>query len=148
MSLSSGEAETYGVTKACSRALGMRFVAVDMGLGLHGPLSLEVDTDSSAAHRRGSGKIRHLEAGCLWIQQAIASGKIAALVRAPGMLNEPDIFTKGVGRQDLQRHLKSLRVEVGAELSDPGGFLAPQRSSAQAQFEPNAVFAVAGRTGL
>ena len=121
VSLSSGEAETYGVTKACSRALGMKYLAVDLGFELHRPQSLEVGTDSSAAmgvsQRRGSGNIRHLEAGCLWIQQAIASGRISALVKVPGKLNEPDILTKGVGRQDLQKHLKSLRVEIRSERS-------------------------------
>ena len=89
MSRSSGEAETGKVTEACSEALSMRFVATDMGFELHAQPSLEVGTDSSAAHRRRSGKVQDLEAAwCLWILQAIACGKIAVLVKAPGKLNE------------------------------------------------------------
>ena len=49
VSLSSGEAETYGVTQAFSRATGMRDLANDLGFERHGELSLEVQTDSSAA---------------------------------------------------------------------------------------------------
>ena len=75
VSLSSGEAENYGVTNAFSRAIGMRNLANDLGFERYGELSLEVQTDSSAAlaicQRRGCGRIRHLEAGCLWIQAAL-----------------------------------------------------------------------------
>ena len=64
VSLSSGEAETYGVTKCFSRAIGMRNLAYDLGFERYGELSLEVQTDSSAAlaicQRRGCGRIRHL----------------------------------------------------------------------------------------
>ena len=42
VSLSSGEAETYGVTKAFSRAIGMRNLAYDVGFERYGELSLEV----------------------------------------------------------------------------------------------------------
>ena len=41
VSLSSGEAETYCVTKACSWALGTKFLAVDLGFELHGTLRLK-----------------------------------------------------------------------------------------------------------
>ena len=42
VSLSSGEAETYGVTKAFSRATGVRNLANDLGFERYGELSLEV----------------------------------------------------------------------------------------------------------
>ena len=86
VSLSSGEAETYGVTKAFSRAIGMRNLANDLGFERYGELSLEVQTDSSAAlaicQRRGCGRIRHLEAGCLWIQAALASERVNQLTKS------------------------------------------------------------------
>ena len=54
---SSSEAETFGVTKAFSRAIGMRNLAYDLGFERYGELSLEVQTDSSAplaiCQRRG-----------------------------------------------------------------------------------------------
>ena len=111
VSLSSGEAGTYGVTKAFSRAIGMRNLANDLDFERYGELSLEVQTDSSAAlaicQRRGCGRIRHLEAGCLWIQAALASKRVNQLTdkhllamrleirndraqEVPQWLNEPD----------------------------------------------------------
>ena len=85
VSLSSGEAETYGVTKAFSRAIGMRNLANDLGFGRYGEWSLEVQTDSSAAlaicQRRGCGRTRHLEAGCFWIQAAMASKRVNQLTK-------------------------------------------------------------------
>ena len=104
VSLSSGGAETYGVTKAFSRAIGMRSLAYDLGFERYGELSLEVQTDSSAAlaicQRRGCGRIRHLEVGCLWIQAALASKRVNQLTKVPGAKNTADILTKSVSRRD------------------------------------------------
>ena len=116
VSLSSGEAETYGVTKAFSRAIGMRNLANDLGFEGYGELSLEVQTDSSAAlaicQRRGCGRIRHLEAGCLWIQAALASKRVNQLTKVLGAKNTADILTKSVSRRDLDKHLLALRLEI------------------------------------
>ena len=116
VSLSSGEAETYGVTKAFSRAIGMRNLANDLGFERYGELSLEVQTDSSAAlaicQRRGCGRIRHLEAGCLWIQAALASKRVNQLTKVPGAKNTADILTKSVSRRDLDKHLLAMRLEI------------------------------------
>ena len=79
VSLSSGEAEVYGLTKVCSRAIGLRHLAMVLGYMRHGPLPLEVGTDSAAAKgiasRRG------------WIQAALQTRKIEALVKMPGNRN-------------------------------------------------------------
>ena len=116
VSLSSGEAETYGVTKAFSRAIGMRNLAYDLGFERYGEWSLEVQTDSSAAlaicQRRGCGRIRHLEAGCLWIQAALASKRVNQLTKVPGAKNTADILTKSVNRRDLDKHLLAMRLEI------------------------------------
>ena len=113
VSLSSGEAETYGLTKACSRALGFKNLARDLGFG---SVSLEVCCDSSAAigvaERRGAGKIRHLEAGCLWIQQALKSRSIDRLTKIPGPRNTSDICTKGVPAPVLAKHLAAMSLSI------------------------------------
>ena len=60
-----------------------------LGFELQDQLSLEVEADSSAARSRGSGEVWHLEAAeCLWIPQAIASDKVAVLVKGARELNE------------------------------------------------------------
>ena len=119
VSLSSAESETYGLTKTCSRAIGTRNLAADLGFGRHGPLRLIVGTDSSSAlaisQRRGTGKIRHLEAGCLWIQDVVRLKRIDEIIKILGAKNCADLMTKGVTREDLAKHLASMCLVVSNE---------------------------------
>ena len=67
ISLSSGEAEYYGVVKATSVALGMQAMLQDMGISP----TIHVYTDAEAARgiatRRGLGRTRHIEVHYLWV---------------------------------------------------------------------------------
>ena len=91
-------------------------MATDLGFDKYGALDLEVQTNSSSAlaicQRRGSGKIRHLEAGCLWIQAALANKRVQRLTKVPGKHNTADILTKGVPRADLVKHLATMLLQV------------------------------------
>ena len=82
-----------------------------------GELSLEVQTDSSAAlaicQRRGCGRIRHLEAGCLWIQAALSSKRVNQLTKVPGAKNTADILTKSVSLT------RSGQASAGNATGDP-----------------------------
>ena len=73
VSLSSGEAEFYGVVRASGQGLGYQALLRDLGVDL----PLRVWTDSSAsigiASRQGLGKLRQLDTHTLWVQQAIRS---------------------------------------------------------------------------
>ena len=77
VSLSSGEAELYGVVKGASEALGMQSIAADLGINAQ----VHIKTDSSAAigicSRQGLGRLRHIDTHTLWIQQAVRSKRIA-----------------------------------------------------------------------
>ena len=61
VSLSSGEAEFYGVVRASGAALGQQSLFADLNV----PLNVRVWTDSSAAMgictRQGLGKLRHID---------------------------------------------------------------------------------------
>ena len=74
-SLSSGEAEYYGIVKGASIGLGLRIMMRDFGVDM----TIRINTDASAAkgiaRRRGLSKVRHIEVNQLWIQDRIASGK-------------------------------------------------------------------------
>ena len=74
MTLSSGEAEFYGVVKASGAALGQQSLLRDLGVDL----PVRVWTDSRAAlgicSRSGLGKLRHLETHTLWVQAKIRTG--------------------------------------------------------------------------
>ena len=66
--------------KTVSRAIGTLRLARDLGLHHFGDLSCVVLTDSASAKgtasRRGTGRIRHLETGALWIQAVVQSGRV------------------------------------------------------------------------
>ena len=101
----------------CARSLGTRQLALDLGFGRHGPLGLQISTDSTTAigvaSRRGSGKIRHIETGCLWIQAALLAGPFK-LLKCLGKVNPGDLMTKGLSGPDTVGHLKRLYMYYGA----------------------------------
>ena len=72
ISLSSGEAEYYGVVKAAGLALGQQSLMRDLGISAR----VRVWTDSSAAigicGRSGLGKLRHVQTHTLWCRNRSA----------------------------------------------------------------------------
>ena len=93
VSLSSGEAEFYGVVRGTGQGLGYESLLRDIGL----TITLRVWTDSSAAlgicSRQGLGKLRHLDTHTLWVQQAVRSKRIE-LKKVLGEETPADILTK------------------------------------------------------
>ena len=93
VSLSSGEAEFYGVVKASGVSLGYQALLRDVGINL----PIRVWTDSSATigicGRQGLGKLRHVDTQCLWIQQRVRDGSVE-LCKVKGEQNPADLFTK------------------------------------------------------
>ncbi len=92
VSLSSAEAEYYGVVKAAATGLGYQALLQDLGV----TLPLRVWTDSSASigicGRQGLGKVRHLATQTLWIQQRVRDGSFE-LWKVKGAENPADLFT-------------------------------------------------------
>ena len=122
IALSSGEAETYGLVKACSRALGFKNLAQDLGFGRHGEeLAFDVATDSSAAigiaERRGAGKIRHIEAGALWVQSALRNQRIRRLYKIKGTENPSNMLTKAVTPAEVVNECQRLNLCMSTERS-------------------------------
>ena len=107
ITLSSGEAEFYGVVKACGVGLGIRSLLRDLGRDSH----VRVWTDSSAAigvcSRQGLGKLRHLDTHTLWVQQAVRRKDIE-LRKVDGTSNPADLFTKHLPSRDKLLQLVEL----------------------------------------
>ena len=86
------------------------------------------ETDASAgramATRRGVGRVRHLDARLLWLQQLCAEGVVEVRAK-PGTHNEADIGTKMVDLKRLTTLLKrntpsstnGLELMVGGKFS-------------------------------
>ena len=93
MTLSSGEAEFYGVAREAGQGLGYQALLKDLGLAA----PLRVWTDSSAAlgmcSRQDLEKLRHLDTHTLWVQQAVRSKRLM-LKNVLGEENPADLLTK------------------------------------------------------
>ena len=107
VTLSSGEAEFYGVVRGAGMGLGYQSLLRDADR--HLPLRLW--TDSSAAigicSRQGLGKLRHLDTHTLWVQQAVREKRVD-LRKVDGEANPADIVTKHFCSRDKLSHLVNL----------------------------------------
>ncbi len=93
VTLSSGEAEFYGVVHGAGMGLG--YQSLLRNTQRHLPLRLW--TYSSAAigicSRQGLGKLRHLDTHTLWVQQAVREKRVD-LRKVDGEADPADIVTK------------------------------------------------------
>jgi hypothetical protein len=129
VSLSSAEAEYYGVVKASGMALGYSSLLEDLGYRL----PLRVWTDSSATMgicgRQGLGKLRHIDTQCLWIQQRVRDGTIE-LRKVRGDSNPADLFTKHiVGNEKIKKLLNLFGCEYTAGRAESAPQLRKQEES-------------------
>jgi hypothetical protein len=101
VSLSSGEAEYYGIVKGGSIGIGLRSMLEDFGV----EVSIRINTDASAAkgiaNRKGLGKVRHIAVNQLWIQDWISLGDLT-IMKVNGKENIADILTKHVNPPSKQ----------------------------------------------
>ena len=107
VTLSSAEAEYYGVVKAMGIAIGQQSLFKDLGVATE----CRVWTDSSAAlgiaNRSGLGKLRHLQTHTLWVQQHVRSGAVE-LRKVKGTVNPADLFTKHIESNGKVKELVEL----------------------------------------
>jgi hypothetical protein len=113
IALSSGEAEYYALVKGGSVSLGVKAIAMDMGMEFKKPIVL--NSDASAAigigSRIGSGKVRHIEVNQLWLQDKVAQ-KVIVLQKVGTDDNLADALTKGVDAVAIQRHVEGVSIEL------------------------------------
>ena len=99
---------------ASAETLAIIGFAKDLGA----TMTAEVCADSSAAlgiaQRAGVGKVRHLRAQGLWVQEARSTGRIA-YSKVLGTKNPSDILTKYLQAELMNQHIKTIggRFESG-----------------------------------
>ena len=112
--LSSAEAELYGMVEGATRSKGLISLAKEMGFGGLA-LYFQLGTDSSAAksfvHRRGLGKMRHLQVRDLWLQKEVREGNIE-VVKVPGVHNPADLMTKILSIKDIESRLAGMNLKM------------------------------------
>ena len=67
ISLSSGEAEYYGVVKAAGIALGQQSLMSDLGMKVAVRLWIDSSAAAGICGRSGLGKLRHIQTHTLWV---------------------------------------------------------------------------------
>ena len=96
ITLSSAEAELVASVKVCGETVGLVQLAADWGLDMKGKIHVDSSAAIGIAHRRGNGKLRHVNVGSLWIQEFVEEEEILKC-EVPGAENIADILTKHVG---------------------------------------------------
>ena len=109
IALSSAEAELYAMTKCATQTLGMIQLMQDF------MLKDVVHTDSFAAlgivSRVGIGRTRHIQVQYLWLQERLLKNDLRA-VKIGGKFNVSDIMTKYLKREDIDKILRIMSMQV------------------------------------
>ena len=102
IALSSGESEFMALVAGCSEGLLVRHLWNKI---TGGDCQMKARSDSSAARgmtqRQGIGRVRHIDASMLWIQQK-ERDKILTVAAIPTDLNSSDIGTKNLPKKRLK----------------------------------------------
>ena len=97
----------------------MRSLLADMGESV----TIELHQDSTAAKgvasRLGIGKIKHLEVGWFWLQDAVRKGDLV-LKKICGKINPADVLTKPKSIAEMIRLTDALWFEIRIRKQRPG----------------------------
>ena len=114
VALSSCEAEVMAASEGIKEAL-LQEVLMFAGLGHY---EIEVKVDSSAAHaffhRRGVGRMKHIDSRILWLQDLIAAGGVR-LKKIPRTQNLADMLTHTPGAKELEVFLPLMGLRCCSE---------------------------------
>jgi hypothetical protein len=108
---SSGEAELYAAVKGGGELLGMQSLALDLGVSLNARLKVDAKATIGMVHRLGLGKLRHVEVGNLWIQNAVKEKRLA-VDKVLGSENVADLMTKHLDKTTMEGMMARLPFEI------------------------------------
>ena len=99
------------MVEAATRALGLQTAMKELGV----EVSVELATDSSAAKsfasRRGLGRMRHIQVKQLWLQTAVAAGRLT-LKKVNGKTNPADLLTKYLSQIEIEGHAGRMSLQL------------------------------------
>ena len=109
-SIEFGRVRNLAAIRGGIEALGMLSLLHDLGVDITSTLRLDASAALGILQRKGVGKIRHLDVGCLWLQEKEAREQIR-LAKEPGETNPADIGTKNLSEEVMLRHLARMSCE-------------------------------------
>ena len=114
-SLSSCESELQALTYAATEALHIRHLLNDAMSTTTFKIVLLCDSLStlSLVQKRGVGRVRHLRAKELWLQEALRDGKFV-VQKVASRDNIADLFTKHLTPKSFRRVSQALGIEFVA----------------------------------
>ena len=111
VTLSSGEAELVAMCKVTAETIGILNMAADWGEERHGTILVDSAAALAIAKRKGSGKLRHINIGLLWVQEKEQKGE-TTYKKIEGSKNPPDLMTKYVNPQTAATHMRTMNQGV------------------------------------
>lgn len=108
---SSAEVGLYALLKCVCQTFGITNLGNGFGLDL--PAATHIDTSAALAiiRRQGLGKLRHIDARWLWIQDKAEVGDIHTK-KVDGKQNPADLPTEHLAADDVNRHMNSFDFEM------------------------------------
>ena len=87
----------------------MRAMARDFGMDMEAWLWVDASAAIGIARRKGLGKVRHVAAQSLWVQDSVRERRIN-LHKVPGQPNPSDSATKFLDGNTMNKHLEFMHV--------------------------------------
>ena len=107
---SSGEAELYACNLGASKGLGLQTVMKELGWTYGLRVQVDANATIGTLHRRGLGKLRHVEVEELWLQQEISKRRLS-VSKIKGIENTADIGTKALKRDAAEYLMGKMGFE-------------------------------------
>ena len=108
--LSSGESAIVSLSEVLKECLLIQYNLEFVGVGR---LPIQLLTDATVArqfvHRKGVGRVKHLEARYVWLQQHLAEGAYA-IKKLPSNENASDMMTHLPSAPELQKFLRVIGI--------------------------------------
>ena len=123
-----------------SKGLGLQAIMKELGWSYEVKIKVDANATIGTLHRRGLGKLRHVEVEELWLQQEISKKKVS-VTKIKGVENTADIGTKPVKKEASEYLMTKMGFEnvddVWPNVTRPRGPVCPhaERSECAVQYE-------------
>ena len=91
--------------------IGLGSLAADLGQDLKVTMYADSSAAIAIAKRRGSGKLRHINIGLLWIQEKV-EGEDILIKKVKGVSNPADMMTKCMSKDKLNKYMLMTKQKV------------------------------------